>query len=151
MDPAGPRAKETHDFPHAYDDLEKHSARSWPSDEFPDFDESAGSYKSRHGGRTTTRRRLRLGRAFSAGDMLLWRRYPSWALPALLTFCIALLSWPATAPAAATDPPRKSNGLTDVVQWDNYTLFLHDQRMFLQYVFHWYAQPPPNDVTSFLL
>ncbi|TFK90371.1 glycoside hydrolase family 35 protein [Polyporus arcularius HHB13444] len=31
----------------------------------------------------------------------------------------------------AADPPRKSNNLTDVVQWDNYTLFLHDQRMFL--------------------
>ena len=31
----------------------------------------------------------------------------------------------------AVDPPRKSNGLTDVVQWDNYTLFLHEQRMFL--------------------
>ena len=30
------------------------------------------------------------------------------------------------------DPPRKSNGLTNVVQWDNYTLFVHDQRIFLK-------------------
>ncbi|KAI0738818.1 glycoside hydrolase superfamily [Daedaleopsis nitida] len=30
---------------------------------------------------------------------------------------------------ANPDPPRKSNGLTDVVQWDNYTLFLHERRM----------------------
>ena len=35
------------------------------------------------------------------------------------------------ATAWAADPPRKSDGLTDVVQWDNYTLFLHNQRMFL--------------------
>ena len=36
-----------------------------------------------------------------------------------------------------SDPPRNSTGLTDVVQWDNYTLFVHGQRIFLQYVwFH---------------
>ena len=33
-----------------------------------------------------------------------------------------------------SDPPRNSTGLTDVVQWDNYTLFVHGQRIFLQYV-----------------
>ena len=32
----------------------------------------------------------------------------------------------------AADPPRQSNGFTDVVTWDNYTVFLHDHRMFIQ-------------------
>ena len=36
--------------------------------------------------------------------------------------------------STAVDPPRKSNGFTDVVQWDNYTLFIHGQRIFLQCV-----------------
>ena len=64
---------------------------------------------------------------------MLWPRYLSWvycALPLLLSSHVTT-SWAATAVAAA-DPPRESNGLTDVVQWDNYTLFLRDQRIFLQ-------------------
>ncbi|PIL34819.1 hypothetical protein GSI_02606 [Ganoderma sinense ZZ0214-1] len=45
----------------------------------------------------------------------------------------------------AADPPRKSNGLTDVVQWDNYTLFLHDQRMFVYSgEFHTFRLPVPD-------
>ena len=32
----------------------------------------------------------------------------------------------------AQDPPRQSNGLTDIVQWDSYSLFVHNQRVFLQ-------------------
>ncbi|KAI0330518.1 hypothetical protein GY45DRAFT_749609 [Cubamyces sp. BRFM 1775] len=76
---------------------------------------------------------------------MLWRRYHSWALPALLSLFLVLLTWPATSWSAASatgsaavqlasraDPPRKDDGFTDVVQWDNYTLFLHGQRMFLQ-------------------
>ncbi|KAI0326223.1 hypothetical protein GY45DRAFT_1382198 [Cubamyces sp. BRFM 1775] len=49
------------------------------------------------------------------------------------------------ATSQATDPPRKSNGLTDVVQWDNYTLFLHNQRMFLYSgEFHTFRLPVPE-------
>ncbi|KAI0747487.1 glycoside hydrolase superfamily [Fomes fomentarius] len=45
----------------------------------------------------------------------------------------------------AADPPRKSNGLTDVVQWDNYTLFVHDQRLFLYSgEFHTFRLPVPD-------
>ena len=66
--------------------------------------------------------------------MLLRRLSSAWAF-ALLSALFALLSGSDDAHAAfttlAAEPPRKSNGLTDVVQWDNYTLFLHDQRMFL--------------------
>lgn len=49
------------------------------------------------------------------------------ALHVVFAFALAFL----TSASLAADPPRKSNGLTEVVQWDNYTLFLHDQRMFL--------------------
>ncbi|KAI0350174.1 hypothetical protein OH77DRAFT_1593752 [Trametes cingulata] len=49
-----------------------------------------------------------------------------WAVQALFACAVVFL-----ATAWAADPPRKSDGLTDVVQWDNYTLFLHNQRMFL--------------------
>ncbi len=40
----------------------------------------------------------------------------------------------ATKAGSLADPPCKSNGLTDAVQWDNYSLFVHDQCIFLQYV-----------------
>lgn len=79
---------------------------------------------------------------------MLWHRYSSWALPAFISLFIVLLTWPITLRtgasslsfdyatqekrAIASDPPRKSDNLTDVVQWDNYTIFLNDQRMFLQ-------------------
>ena len=65
-----------------------------------------------------------------------WHRLSSWVHYALLASSVALpaLAGSVGTRAASADPPRKSNGLTDVVQWDNYTLFLHDQRMFLQYV-----------------
>ena len=57
-----------------------------------------------------------------------------WSLwPLLLVLLIG--STPKASAQSATvpaEPPRKSNGLTDVVQWDNYTLFLHNQRMFLK-------------------
>ncbi|KAI0662113.1 glycoside hydrolase superfamily [Cubamyces menziesii] len=92
----------------------------------------------------------------SAG--MLWRRYHSWALPALLSLCLVLLTWPATSWTAASatgraavqlaaraDPPRKDDGFTDVVQWDNYTLFLHGQRMFLHSgEFHTFRLPVPD-------
>lgn len=61
-----------------------------------------------------------------------------WAiLPSLVALSLALLVYPAlVAPYAssafAADPPRSSNGFTDVIQWDNYTLFLHNHRMFVQ-------------------
>ncbi|KAM5541245.1 hypothetical protein V8D89_005174 [Ganoderma adspersum] len=42
-------------------------------------------------------------------------------------------------------PPRKSNGLTDVVQWDNYSLFVNGQRMFLHSgEFHTFRLPVPD-------
>ncbi|KAI0694023.1 glycoside hydrolase superfamily [Cerioporus squamosus] len=52
---------------------------------------------------------------------------------ALLVLCVA------------ADPPRKSNGFTDVVTWDNYTVFLHDHRMFLHAgEFHTFRLPVPD-------
>ena len=67
---------------------------------------------------------------------MLWHSFASWVHCALLASTAALpaLSVSLGTRSAAAEPPRESNGLTDVVQWDNYTLFLHDQRMFLQYV-----------------
>ncbi|RDX44129.1 hypothetical protein OH76DRAFT_1446217 [Lentinus brumalis] len=45
----------------------------------------------------------------------------------------------------AADPPRQSNGFTNVVTWDNYTVFLHDHRMFLHAgEFHTFRLPVPN-------
>ncbi|OSC98180.1 glycoside hydrolase family 35 protein [Trametes coccinea BRFM310] len=62
-----------------------------------------------------------------------------WAVYALVLAMLCLSF------ARADDPPRKSNGLTDVVQWDNYTLFLHDQRMFLYSgEFHTFRLPVPE-------
>ncbi|KAI0359054.1 hypothetical protein OH77DRAFT_1518305 [Trametes cingulata] len=48
-----------------------------------------------------------------------------WASRALLVSLLVLNF------GLAAEPPRKSNGLTGVVQWDNYTLFVHNQRTFL--------------------
>lgn len=71
---------------------------------------------------------------------MLWRKGRTWAFPALISFLLVLLTWPATNTSAAssvasradlTDPPRKSTGLTDAVQWDNFTLFVNQQRIFL--------------------
>ncbi|KAI0352573.1 hypothetical protein OH77DRAFT_1523159 [Trametes cingulata] len=67
-----------------------------------------------------------------------------WAI-ALFALCLVLFTGPATIGTRASDtvetlsarlgaradPPRKDDGYTDVVQWDNYTLFLHGQRFFL--------------------
>lgn len=77
---------------------------------------------------------------------MLWRRYPAWALPALISLFIVLVTWPATIDTVAShvettqllvraDPPRKDDGFTDAVQWDNYTIFIHGQRTFIQFVF----------------
>ncbi|KAI0632368.1 glycoside hydrolase superfamily [Trametes polyzona] len=88
---------------------------------------------------------------------MLRRRYSSWTLPALVSLCLALLTWPATLRtsasatpdsvrlAARADPPRKDDGFTDVVQWDNYTIFLHGQRTFIHSgEFHTFRLPVPD-------
>ncbi|EIW59741.1 uncharacterized protein TRAVEDRAFT_37024 [Trametes versicolor FP-101664 SS1] len=88
---------------------------------------------------------------------MLWRRSSSWAFPALVSLCLVLLTWPATLRttasvtadavnlAARADPTRKDNGLTDVVQWDNYTIFLHGQRTFIHSgEFHTFRLPVPD-------
>lgn len=74
---------------------------------------------------------------------MLWKRFSPWALPALLSLVVIVFTAPLTKttgavkPRGANDlvvdaePPRKSDNYTDVVQWDNYTIFLNDQRMFL--------------------
>ncbi|TBU22169.1 glycoside hydrolase superfamily [Dichomitus squalens] len=50
-----------------------------------------------------------------------------------------------TSAVVAANPPRQSNGFTDVVQWDNYTLFLHDQRLFIHAgEFHTFRLPVPE-------
>ncbi|KAF8572638.1 glycoside hydrolase family 35 protein, partial [Ramaria rubella] len=43
------------------------------------------------------------------------------------------------------EPPRQSTNLTNVVQWDNYTLFVHDQRILLYSgEFHAFRLPVPD-------
>lgn len=75
-----------------------------------------------------------------AAEVMLWPRSSSWACRALLVLGFLLSAVPVSLSIGAAtktllaDPPRKSNGLTDVVQWDNYSLFVNDQRIFLQYV-----------------
>ena len=68
------------------------------------------------------------------------RKYRSWALSALISLSLVLLTWPGKLQTRAqvssdSEPPRQSTNLTDVVQWDNYTLWLQGQRVFLQYEF----------------
>lgn len=79
----------------------------------------------------------------------------SWALYALFPLLITLAPWSGALSSASavhdspfssavsplTDPPRNSTGLTDVVQWDNYTLFIHGQRIFLQYANFQFYRP----------
>lgn len=77
---------------------------------------------------------------------MLWTRFSPWALPALLSLVLVVFTAPLTRTTGAVkprganafqdlvadaDPPRKSDNYTDAVQWDNYTLFLNDQRVFL--------------------
>ncbi|KAI0775604.1 glycoside hydrolase superfamily [Trametes elegans] len=63
-----------------------------------------------------------------------------WGAYILLALAVVYLG---TAWAAV--PLRKDNNLTDVVQWDNYTLFLHNQRMFLYSgEFHTFRLPVPE-------
>ncbi|KAH9850132.1 glycoside hydrolase superfamily [Lenzites betulinus] len=88
---------------------------------------------------------------------MLWRRSPAWALPALISLFVVLLTWPATVNTTASavenaselvaraDPPRKDDGFTDAVQWDNYTIFLHGQRTFIHSgEFHTFRLPVPD-------
>lgn len=77
---------------------------------------------------------------------MLWQRFSPWALPALLSLVLVVFTAPLTKTTGAVkprganafqdlvvdaEPPRKSDNYTDAVQWDNYTVFLNDQRMFL--------------------
>ena len=73
-----------------------------------------------------TRRRRR-----SLVDILLRRPHISWTTAALLSLCLVLWTWQPMMKTAAGEPTRKTNGYTDVVAWDNYTLWIHDQRVFL--------------------
>ncbi|KAH8078388.1 glycoside hydrolase superfamily [Cristinia sonorae] len=76
-----------------------------------------------------------------------------WAFPALISLVIVLFTWPITARVAlerdlniaATEPPRHSTGLSNAVQWDNYTLFVNDQRVFIYSgEFHTFRLPVPD-------
>lgn len=82
-------------------------------------------------------------------SQMFWHRHRTWAFPALISLVLVLLTWPGSLQIHAqpqadsdphktfvfnSDPPRQSTNLSDVVQWDNYTLFLNDQRIFLQCV-----------------
>ncbi|KAI0671257.1 glycoside hydrolase superfamily [Trametes maxima] len=139
MVPAGPRPPATHD--HLFQSSDPKQSPFSSSRTTPD-------YKNENSEPVETERR-------STASML-WRRYPSWALPALLSLCLVLLTWPATISTSATvandvhlaaraDPPRKDDGFTDVVQWDNYTIFLHGQRLFLHSgEFHTFRLPVPD-------
>ncbi|KAH9915075.1 glycoside hydrolase superfamily [Fomitopsis serialis] len=91
---------------------------------------------------------------------MLWQRLSSWALPALLSLVLVVLTGPLTKSSSAVelrdaevfqdivaraDPPRQSDNYTDAVQWDNYTVFLNDQRMFLYFgEFHTWRLPVPD-------
>ncbi|KAM5541244.1 hypothetical protein V8D89_005173 [Ganoderma adspersum] len=69
-----------------------------------------------------------------------------------ILFGLVLLSWPTILLCDASftllkrdAPPRQSTGYTDVVQWDNYTLFLANQRLFLHAgEFHTFRLPVPE-------
>ncbi|KAI1789917.1 glycoside hydrolase superfamily, partial [Ganoderma leucocontextum] len=81
-----------------------------------------------------------------------------WARLRYILLGLVLLNWPAillcnaflnvserSLATPAADPPRQSTGFTDVVQWDKYTLFLHDQRLFLHAgEFHTFRLPVPE-------
>ncbi len=67
-------------------------------------------------------------------NLLLRRPHALWMLVALLSLCFALLTWRLRAEIVTAEPPRKTNGYTDVVTWDNYTLWIHNQRVFLTQV-----------------
>ncbi|THH31612.1 hypothetical protein EUX98_g2597 [Antrodiella citrinella] len=85
-----------------------------------------------------------------------WLKYRAWTLPAIISLIIVLLGWPATARSTVSsvtasesvvlaEPPRNSTGLTDAVQWDNYTLFINDQRIFIHSgEFHTFRLPIPD-------
>ncbi|EKM56228.1 glycoside hydrolase family 35 protein [Phanerochaete carnosa HHB-10118-sp] len=48
-------------------------------------------------------------------------------------------------PRILAEPPRHSTGLTDAVQWDNYTLWIEGQRVFLHSgEFHTFRLPVPD-------
>ena len=70
-------------------------------------------------------------RGRSLVDILLRRPLISWTTAALLSLCLVLWTWQPMMKTAAGEPTRKTNGYTDVVAWDNYTLWIHDQRVFL--------------------
>ena len=79
---------------------------------------------------------------------MFWHQHRSWALSALISLGLVLLVWPSQLQTRAqtssrpessravlvedSEPPRHSTGLTDLVQWDNYTLWLEGQRVFIQ-------------------
>ncbi|KAI0092324.1 glycoside hydrolase superfamily [Irpex rosettiformis] len=90
------------------------------------------------------------------------RRYRNWALSALVSLALVLVTWPATlgtrasdllqgdvpnlaVQVASSDPPRHSTNFSTAVQWDNYSLFLNDQRIFLHSgEFHTFRLPVPD-------
>lgn len=58
------------------------------------------------------------------------------ALAAALAVALALVSNTVASNSlvARDEPVRNTTGLTDAVTWDNYTLWIQDQRVFLQFV-----------------
>ena len=58
-------------------------------------------------------------------------RFTAWFLPAMLAVCIVLLTWSSHVETDMREPQRETNGLTNIVSWDNYTLWINDQRVFL--------------------
>ncbi len=143
MDPAGPRSRHTHDLSIGYADIEKcekqHLPSSYALPPHPQPDDNLAARLGPPGDhwhyKAAPHVFLQPERTWKwlLSDMLFWPRYSSWALPTLLTFCLVLLTWPLTTPSRAlVDPPRRTTGYSDVVQWDNYTLWIHNQRVFLQ-------------------
>ena len=93
---------------------------------------STGGMLKEHDGYSPEEAR-RLHFASQSRLRMLWTRHRLWALPALFSLVLVLLTWPVESSKLSprADPPRQSTGLTEAVQWDNYTLFVNDQRIFL--------------------
>ncbi|KAI0339083.1 hypothetical protein BDW22DRAFT_1362002 [Trametopsis cervina] len=83
------------------------------------------------------------------------RRKRNWVWTALISFTLFLVTWPTGLRTRATalsrginlanDPPRQSTNFSTAVQWDKYSLFLNNQRIFLHSgEFHTFRLPVPD-------
>lgn len=69
-------------------------------------------------------------------SVMLLSKLCSWILSSTISLGVVVLGFSTDLKtrAQSNDPPRHSTNLTNSVQWDNYTLWVDGQRIFLQYV-----------------